>query len=108
MSVLFSTKRIGSVEIENRFVAAAIYEGMATDTGEVTDKLVNKYCALAKGGVGLIITGYMFVNSAGRQSKFQTSISDDRMIPRLKNLAEVIHEQEGKCMHDLKFSIWKK
>lgn len=54
-------KKIGSIEIKNRFVRSATFEGMATEEGYVTDKQVELYKALAKGGVGLIITGYAYV-----------------------------------------------
>jgi len=43
MSVLFTPKRIGGMEIKNRFVHSATYECMANDSGEVTDKLIRRY-----------------------------------------------------------------
>jgi len=33
-------KKIGKFEIKNRFVRSATYEGLATEDGEITDKLV--------------------------------------------------------------------
>ena len=84
LSILFTTKKIGPVEVENRFVAAPVYEGMATQTGEITDQLINKYRAIAKGGTGLIIPGDMSVNLIGRAAKFQIGIHDDKLIPGLK------------------------
>ena len=52
--------KIGNLEIKNRFVRSATYEGMAHE-GHVTDKHVELYKNLAEGGVGLIITGYSYV-----------------------------------------------
>lgn len=52
-------KEIGNVEIKNRFVRSATYEGLATEDGEITDNLINfecEYCnncllTLAKAGL---------------------------------------------------------
>ena len=54
-------KKIGSIEIKNRFVRSATFEGMATEEGYVTDQHIELYKTLAKGGVGLIITGLSYV-----------------------------------------------
>ena len=53
MSVLFTPKKIGEMEIQNRFVHSATYECMADDNGEVTEKLLKRYRRIVKGGVGL-------------------------------------------------------
>jgi 2,4-dienoyl-CoA reductase-like NADH-dependent reductase (Old Yellow Enzyme family) len=37
MSVLFTPRKIGNVEIPNRFVTSATYEVMAKESGEVSD-----------------------------------------------------------------------
>ncbi len=101
MSTLFTPMKIGSVEIPNRFVNSATYEAMADETGEVSDELVRRYRKLATGGVGLIITGLMFVHSSGRGYKFQTSIHDDSMIEGLKKLTAAVHQEGGKIAFQL-------
>ncbi len=58
MSKLFSATRIGSMTLKNRFVRSAPWENMATEDGHMTDKLYAIYEELAKGEVGLIVTGY--------------------------------------------------
>ena len=55
MSELFETCTMGNLELRNRFVRSATWEGMATVDGEVTDALVNLYRDLAKGKIGLAI-----------------------------------------------------
>jgi len=62
MSLLFEPTRIGPLEVKNRFVHSATYECMASPNGEVTDELVNRYRNLARGEVGLIIPGYLYVH----------------------------------------------
>ncbi len=101
MSLLFSPIMIGDMEIKNRFVNSATYEGMALETGEVTDRLIKRYSTLAKGEVGLIITGLMFVQPLGRGVKYQMGIQSDEMIPGLKRLTEAVHEEGGKIAFQL-------
>jgi 2,4-dienoyl-CoA reductase-like NADH-dependent reductase (Old Yellow Enzyme family) len=57
MSVLFISKRKWPVNMKNRFVHAPTYEAMTTETGEVTEQLINRYRAIAIGGTGLLIPG---------------------------------------------------
>ena len=101
MSMLFKSKKIGNVELPNRFVHSATYEGMAKETGEVSDELIKRYEKLAKGGVGLIITGYMYVHPTGRAFPHQTGIHSDDMIPGLKKLTDTVHQEGGKIAFQL-------
>ncbi|MDZ7667645.1 MAG: hypothetical protein U5K27_20320 [Desulfotignum sp.] len=66
MSVLFTPQRVGHVDIKNRFVHSATYEGMADADGQVTNTLIKRYRQLAEGEVGLIIPGFMYVHSLGQ------------------------------------------
>jgi len=101
MSILFTPIDLGDVQIKNRFIHSATYEVMALETGEVSDKLVKRYQNLAKGEVGLIIPGYMFVHPLGRSAKYQTGIHSDDMIPGLSRLVEAVHQEGGKIAFQL-------
>ncbi len=101
MSALFTPVKIGDVEIANRLVNSATYEAMANETGEVSDELIRRYKKLAKGGVGLSITGLMCVHASGRGYKFQTSIHHDGMIEGLKKLTDAVHQEGGKIAFQL-------
>jgi len=101
MSVLFTPINLGNVEIKNRFVHSATSECMASETGEASDQLVKKYGNLARGEVGLIIPGYMYVHPLGRSYKYQTGIHNDDMIPGLKRLVEAVHEEGGKIVFQI-------
>ena len=96
MSALFSPMKIGEVELSNRFINSATYEAMANETGEVSDELIKRYERLAKGGVGLCISGMMYVHASGRGYKNQTGIHDDRRIPGLRKLVDAVHQAGGK------------
>jgi len=101
MSALFTPMKIGNVEIPNRFVNSATYEAMANETGEVSDELVKRYERLAKGDVGLCITGLMYIHASGRGYKNQTGIHHDSMIPGLTKLVQAVHQAGGKIAFQL-------
>jgi 2,4-dienoyl-CoA reductase-like NADH-dependent reductase (Old Yellow Enzyme family) len=95
MSLLFNPMKIGDLEVKNRFVHSATCESMAEETGEVTDSLIARYRDLARGEVGLIIPGYMYVHPLGRTNIKQTGIHNDEMIPGLTRLADAVHAEGG-------------
>ena len=65
MNQLFAGSNIGGMTLPNRFVRSATWEGMAAEDGSVTPKLIETMVALAKGGVGLIITSHAYVIPEG-------------------------------------------
>ncbi|MFN3466238.1 MAG: NADH:flavin oxidoreductase [Candidatus Brocadiales bacterium] len=88
LAELFKPIRLGTVELPNRFVRSATNEYL-TDKGDyVTDRLGELYEALARGGVGLIITGYAYVRADGKSSSSQAAICDDKFIPAYKKIIE--------------------
>ena len=101
MSILFEPKKINNIEIKNRFVHSAIYEGMASEDGKITDGIVKRYRNVAKGQVGLIIPGYFFVHASGKALKFQSGIHQDDMITGIRRLVKAVHEQESKIILQL-------
>ena len=92
------------MEIQNRFVHSATYECMADINGEVTDKLIKRYRQIVKGGVGLIIPGYLFIMPNGRAVHYQTGIYNDDMIEGLKKLVDAVHNEGGKIAFQLAHS----
>jgi 2,4-dienoyl-CoA reductase-like NADH-dependent reductase (Old Yellow Enzyme family) len=96
MSILFEPTKIGNMEVKNRFVRSATCESMATEKGEVTDKLINTISTLAKGEVGLILLGYAYIHPLGQSFKYQTGIYSDDLIPGLKKLVDAVHKDGGK------------
>ncbi len=66
MATLSDKTTINGMTLRNRLARSATWEGMCDDDGRPTEKVVNWYRELAKGGVGLIITGYAFVLPEGQ------------------------------------------
>jgi len=104
MSVLFTPKKIGNVEIKNRFVHSATYECMADTAGNVTDKIIKRYSKIAKGGTGLIIPGYFYISPEGRAAKYQIGIQNDDKIEGLKTLVNSVHDNGSKIVFQLMHS----
>jgi len=90
-SVLFSPIKIGTIEIPNRFARAATHDFMAARDGSATERQVSLFENLAKGEVGLIITGHAYVNPTGIASPYQTGVYADRLIEGLSQINGAVH-----------------
>ncbi|HDL98370.1 MAG TPA: NADH:flavin oxidoreductase, partial [Desulfobacteraceae bacterium] len=101
MSKLFEASLINGLNLKNRFIRSATWEGMATVDGAVTPKLVQTMIDLARGGVGLIISGHSYISPAGQGSPWQLGIYKDELIPGLKGLTGAVHENGGKILMQL-------
>jgi len=98
MKTVFDRTTINGLEMNNRLVRSATWEGMGDPDGSVNERVIDVYRELADGGVGLTITGYMAVRTDGRQASTQFLVSDDRFVPGLARLADAVHEHGGKVV----------
>jgi len=89
---LFSPGKIGNVKIKNRIIRSATYTRSATDDGYVTDLLIKYHTDLAKGGIGLIITGIVSIDEEGKAGRGQACLYDDSHIEGQKKLVDAVHE----------------
>src|SRR4030042_1079108 len=96
MSVLFDSAEIRGMALRNRFVRSATYDGCAEKNGHVSQRQLELYEDLARGGVGLIITGITYVHLSGQISVFQNSLAGDDCIPGFRKLAATVHERGAK------------
>lgn len=95
MTLLFTPQTFGSLTLPNRIVRSATAERMADEQGRLTEKIVPFYRQLAEGGVGLIITGHMYVHPTGKAHPEMTGIYSDDLLPGLARLADTIHAAGG-------------
>lgn len=98
MTSLFASNNIGSLSLPNRIVRSATAEGMADPDGRPTSQLGELYKDLVRGGVGLIISGHMYVHPSGKAHTEMTGIYDDELIPDLAKLADAVHEEQGRIV----------
>jgi 2,4-dienoyl-CoA reductase-like NADH-dependent reductase (Old Yellow Enzyme family) len=98
MPELFSPGKIGSMELKNRLVRSATAECLATDDGRLTDNYLRAYTQLAKGGVGMIITGNYYVNSIGEALPRMFVLDRDGMVDDMRKVADAVHEHGAKIV----------
>jgi 2,4-dienoyl-CoA reductase-like NADH-dependent reductase (Old Yellow Enzyme family) len=97
---LFDPISINHMELANRFMRSATYDGMA-DHGLVTTSQLTLYQSLAKGGAGLIVSGLMAVTKSGRLSPLQNYIFDETLLDGLSRMTGVVHQAGGKIAAQL-------
>lgn len=101
MSLLFTPKKIGKLEIKNRFVQSATFTASAQPNGEISEQNIKRHARLAKGEVGLIVKGALFVHPKGMLGFGQAGIHNNEMISGLKKLTQAVHNEGGKIVFQL-------
>ena len=94
-AAFFSPFRLKNLELTNRFVRSATWEGMCDEKGAPGQKLEDYYRQLVRGGVGLIISGYTFVRADGKQLPGKMGIDHDTLLPALRSLTDAVHDEGG-------------
>ena len=100
-SPLFTPVKIGALEIPNRFVRSATQDFMAADDGSITERQVSLFENLARGEVGLIITGHAYVNPQGKASPYQIGVYADKLIEGLSRIPEAVHRHRSRIFLQL-------
>jgi len=101
MSKLFEISAINGMKLSNRFVRSGTWEGMSTHDGTVTPKLIETATALARGGVGLIISSHAYVRPEGQAAPWQLGIYKDEFIDGLQKMTAAVHACGGKIVLQL-------
>ena len=96
MNSLFDQTTINGMTIQNRLARSATWEGMCDADGKPGQKLIAFYRELARGKVGLIITGYTFVSPEGKQLPGKMGIHSDDFADIMKEMTSEVHEDGGK------------
>ncbi|MGB5987695.1 MAG: NADH:flavin oxidoreductase [Desulfobacterales bacterium] len=96
MAELFEVTRLNGMQLANRLVRSATWEGMCDSDGRPTAKLAACYGELAAGGVGLIISGYTYVSPEGKQQKGKMGIYSDAFEESFRALTAAVHQSGGK------------
>ncbi len=98
MSKLFEAKEINGMQLSNRFVRSATWEGMAGDDGSVTSALVDCMSQLAEGQVGLIISSHAYIRPEGQAAPKQIGVYKDSLISGLSQITQAVQGQGGKIV----------
>jgi len=90
MTTISDPIEIAGLTIWNRIVMPPMVVRLASDSGEVTDKLIEHYERRSQGGAGLIIVEASAIAWEHRIGMKNIGIHDDSMIPGLRKLADGI------------------
>ena len=88
---VFTPARLGPVELRNRVIKAATFEGM-TPHALVTDDLIGYHLRPARGGVGMTTVAYCAVSPEGRTDRHQIWMRPEA-VPGLSRLTEAVHAE---------------
>ena len=78
------------LSLKNRLVLPPMQTGLASERGEVTERLLEHYARRAD-GPGLVIIEHSYVSKDGQLSQKQLGIYDDSLIFGLARLVESVH-----------------
>lgn len=93
---IFSEGKIGNLKLPNRLVRSATSSEI-NRTRKVTDEVLRLYKELAEGGIGMIITGLIFVAEKDETNTEVRQIYHERHIEGIERMAEVVHNSAAGC-----------
>ena len=99
---LLSPGRIGTLELRNRIVLAAMGSNFASEEGHCTERLIAYYEARAKGGAGMLVletSAACYPNGATMPN--MVGFSKDEFLPGLTELADRVHQHGSKIVAQL-------
>jgi 2,4-dienoyl-CoA reductase-like NADH-dependent reductase (Old Yellow Enzyme family) len=96
MKNLIKKTTLGGVEVANRFVRSATWENMAEYDGSATEKLTSLFEDFARGGIGMIITGFARITEDDLVAPRMIGMYDDKYIDGYAGLTERVHSAGGK------------
>ena len=107
MKKIFVEIELNGLNLKNRLVRSATWEGMADDKGHIPQELYDVYDNLAKGGVGLIITGFTSVYDSDHLFGGMVRLSNDSLIDEHKKLIDIVHNENCKIITQLALGEYK-
>lgn len=91
LSPIFSPLRLRSLELRNRLMRSATAERLCDEAGLPDPRQAQLYGKLARGGIGLIVTGHAYVHARGRCHPEMLAADRDEAIGPLRELARAAH-----------------
>lgn len=100
MEKMYEPFMIDNLKIKNRIVRSAMFE-YGADDGKISERIVNLYETLAKGGSGLIITGMQSVSDGAGYGPVMVKTSYDGYVDDMKKIVNIIHKYDSKVFVQL-------
>ncbi|MDE6871413.1 MAG: NADH:flavin oxidoreductase [Bacteroidales bacterium] len=95
MSNLFTPYKIGPLELRNRTIRSAAFEGMC-EHNSPSQELFDYHTAVARGGIGMTTVAYAAVCQSGLSFERQLWMREE-IVPELKKLTDAIHAEGAKA-----------
>lgn len=95
MSNLFTPYKIGPVELRNRTIRSAAFEGMAPGN-RPSQMLKDYHVSVARGGVGMTTLAYASVTHSGLSFPTQLWMRPE-IVPALRDITDAIHREGAKA-----------
>ena len=95
MSELFTPYKIGPVELRNRTIRSAAFEGMC-EHNSPSQELFDYHTTVARGGIGMTTVAYAAVCRSGLSFERQLWMRPE-IVPELKKLTDAIHAEGAKA-----------
>lgn len=92
---LFTAGRLGPVELRNRTIRSAAFEGMGRDNGP-TQQLRDYHVSVARGGVGMTTLAYAGICHSALSFKTQLWLRPE-IVPELRKITDDIHAEGAKA-----------
>jgi 2,4-dienoyl-CoA reductase-like NADH-dependent reductase (Old Yellow Enzyme family) len=92
-SKLFEKTSIKNIDLKNRFIWSATWQGKSNFNGSCSPMLITSLLPVARGEVGLIINEMSYVSQNSVSAPGQTGVYDDNLLSGLKLMTEFIHRE---------------
>ena len=98
---LFSSLKVGNMELKNRIVMSPMGDGLANREGNVTEEMIAYYAARAKSGVGMLMVGSTCATEDDGNKPDQHKIFREQNLRGLRRLSEGVHRYDAKIVVQL-------
>lgn len=91
---LYTSKQLGKISLNNRFIVAPMTRITATDDGSATTTMRDYYERFAKGGFGAVITEGIYTDELYSQGYLnQPGLTNKNHVETWKNVVSAVHER---------------
>ena len=97
MSLFFPVKA-GNLSLSNRFIRSATGLDLSNPNGSPKPELFDVYKNLARGEIGLIITGFVYPIDSGRATSKQSGFSSRFLSEKYRPIVSDVHKNGGKIV----------
>jgi 2,4-dienoyl-CoA reductase-like NADH-dependent reductase (Old Yellow Enzyme family) len=105
MTLLFEPVSLGRLSLRNRLMRSATAERMAhPESGAPLPSLRELYRQLGEGGVGLIVTGHVYVDRGGRAHPEMAAFDRDDLIPEWRRTIAPAQESGARVVAQINHS----